>query len=84
MKYVCMEEENGTEEIFTFPKIINHDVMAEALGRLKNQTWGNWQRVFRYPVSAGFIDCAGNCYGESETLGLQSRGDEDTKILNNQ
>jgi len=72
--------DGNNEEIFTFPDTVNHDCMAEVLGRIKNQTHGNWQRVFREPVSAGLVDENGICYGESETLGLSSR-EEDTAIL---
>lgn len=79
MKYICMI--NGDkQEIFTFPRTVNHDAMAEVLGSIKNQTHGDWRRVFREPVSAGFVDGKGNCYGESESMGLESR-EEDTHLL---
>ena len=81
MKYVCMAGNGDKLEIITFPKNIDHDCMAEVLGRIKNQTHGNWERVFREPISAGFVDRKGNCYGESATLGLVSREHEDTELL---
>lgn len=81
MKYVCMINEDDDLEIITFPRNINHDVMADALSRLKNQTHGAWHRVSRTPLSAGFVDVNGNCFGESETLGLESRGMDDTTLL---
>lgn len=80
MKYIVMEDEDGKEEIFIFPKSVNHDCMAEALGRIKNQTWGSWVRVWRNPVSAGFVS-DGVCSGYSETLNLKSRGDQDSKLI---
>lgn len=80
MKYIVMEDEDGKEEIFIFPKSVNHDCMAEALGRIKNQTWGNWVRVWRNPVSAGFVN-DGVCSGYSETLSLASRGDHDSHLI---
>ena len=56
MKYIVMRNETDEEEIFLFPRHIDHDCMAEVLGRIKNQSFGNWHRVFRQLVSAGFID----------------------------
>ena len=81
MKYICMLSGDDTFEIFPFPRTVNHDVMAEILTRLKDQTHGNWQRITRTVISAGFVTAGGKCYGESETLGLESRGDEDTALL---
>lgn len=81
MKYIVMEDEDGKEEIFIFPKSVNHDCMAEVVGRIKNQTWGNWVRVWRTPVSAGFTD-GKTCHGRSETLNLDSRGHIDEMLIN--
>lgn len=83
MKYICTTSEDG-EEIFTFPRTVNHDAMAEVLCMIKNHTHGNWKRVFREPISAGFVDTNGNCFGNSETLGLESRKIEDTTLLHEQ
>ena len=82
MKYICMNN-NGVEEVFTFPSTIDHDAMEEVLSRIKNHTIGNWERVFRFPVSAGFV-MNGKCFGRSETLDLDSREEIDTKILRGQ
>ena len=83
MKYIVTKTEDDKEELFPFPVLIHHDAMAEALNRIKNQTHGDWHRVFRQPVSAGFISAEGTCYGESVTLGLKSRP-EDTELLRRQ
>lgn len=80
MKYIVTKNEEGKEEIFVFPKAVNHDAMAEMLARIKNQTHGNWRRVTRTPVSAGFVRADGSCYGHSESLNLASRP-EDAKLL---
>ena len=80
-KYIVMCDENDKKEIFIFPKTVNHDCMAQQLVMIKNHTWGDWERVHRIPVSAGFTD-GKTCYGESETLRLKS-SPEDTKLLNN-
>ncbi len=77
-----MVDDNGLEDIFIFPRTIDHDCMEEVISRIKNSTTGNWERVWRRPISAGFVSPTGNCYGESITLDLKSRPDEDTKLLN--
>lgn len=84
MKYICTADISGYEQVFVFPQEIDHDAMAEVLSRIKNQTHGNWERVFREPVSAGFVTEDMNCIGESLTLGLSARKEEDTKILRRQ
>jgi hypothetical protein len=82
MKYIVTERLTGDheEEIFIFPNSVDHDCMAEMLGRIKNQSWGNWERVPRVPISAGFVDPFGTCFGRSETLDLDSR-EADTELL---
>jgi len=82
MKYIVTKQPNGTEEIFTFPREVPHVIMAEAVARLKNQSWGDWQRITREPISAGFVE-GGQCVGKSESLSLSSRP-EDTALLRGQ
>lgn len=79
MKFITTKDAEGREELFMFPSDIDHDAMAEVLGYIKNQTHGNWRRVFRKPVAAGFVS-GGKCHGKSETLGLSARP-EDTALL---
>ena len=81
MKYICTEDKDNKEEIFLFPNGIDHDCMAEMLGFIKNQSYGDWERVFRLPISAGFVDKNNKCFGESVTLKLKSRGKVDTDLL---
>jgi len=83
MKYICVINENDVFEIITFPRHIDHDVMAESVSALKNQTRGSWQRELRTPVSAGFITSDNVCHGKSITLGLEAR-EEDTALLERQ
>jgi hypothetical protein len=71
MKYIVTEDDNDVREIFIFPKSVNHDVMAENISRMRDKTYGEWKRVTRTPISAGFINEFG-VYGKSETLGLVS------------
>jgi hypothetical protein len=79
MKYIITSTEDFDQEIFIFPRTINHDIMAESISRMKNQSHGNWKRLTRTPISAGFIS-NGVCYGKSESLNIKSRP-EDTGIL---
>lgn len=80
MKYIVTRTEEGREDIFVFPSEIHHDAMAEMIGRIKNQTHGNWKRIQRTPVSAGFVGPNFTCYGRSETLNLDSRP-QDTELM---
>ena len=79
MKYIVTKQPDGTEEIFIFPREVHHDCMAEALCRIRSQSHGEWRRTQRTPVSAGFVE-DGKCIGESESLSLQSRS-EDNDLL---
>lgn len=84
MKFVCTKDENDKEEIFVFPKHIDHDRFAEVLCHIRtDDARGQWQRMFRKPISAGFVSRTNKCFGRSETLDLDSRP-EDTKILSEQ
>ena len=82
MKYVVVVVE-GVESIFTFPRTVDHDRMHEAIEAIRFGSERNWSRKFREgeAIAAGFINEAGNCYGRSETLDLDSRGDADTALL---
>ena len=71
MKYVVVTSEYG-EQLFTFPKNINHAAFADVLGSIKHGDGRFWQRVYKNPVSAGFTDGT-ECYGRSESLNLDSR-----------
>ena len=87
MKYICTEDEKGKEEIFLFPSHIDHDAMAEGLEGFRNQTYGNWERLYRKPISAGFIMLENGqlvCGGNSQSLDLKSRHKPDTELLNKQ
>lgn len=66
MKYVCTRNSAGHDQIFLFPKTIDHDVFASFLDNP--------------PISAGFVTRKGGCFGSSMTLNLDSR-EQDTNIL---
>jgi hypothetical protein len=81
MKYiVTVDERTGKEELFMFPKSINHDFFAEAVSRIKYGTEQNWERFRRSPIAAGFTDGT-KCTGRSETLNLDSRGPIDEALI---
>ena len=82
MKYITTETEDGVRDFFTFSSNIDHDAMAESLTRIRDKTHGDWKRVTRTPISAGFVK-NGICFGSSMTLGLQS-DEGDTALLRNQ
>lgn len=72
MKYIITRTDEGKEEIFIFSRDIHHDCFAEIVDAIRNQKHGNWRRINREPVSAGFIE-GGKCVGRSESLNLDSR-----------
>lgn len=81
MKYIVIALD-GREDIFVFSSLIDHDRMAEACMAIRFGSGINWNRKYRggEVVAAGFVN-GGCCFGRSETLGLESRGEVDTKLL---
>ena len=80
MKYVVVSTETAGEQLFVFPKNIDHNSFAEVLSYIKVGTSQNWNREYREPISAGFTDGI-KCYGRSESLDLKSRPDIDATLL---
>jgi len=78
MKYVVVHCDEAGEQLFIFPKNIDHDEFASVLSYIKTGGY-NWTRPVRMPVSAGFTD-GESCYGRSETLGLEFRA-VDSELL---
>ena len=80
-KYIVMMLD-GKESIFIFPAFVAHDRMFEALECIRFGSERNWERKFRQgeAVSAGFVE-GGKCSGQSETLDLESRPEQDTLLL---
>lgn len=72
VKYIVTETANNMEEIYIFPKRINHDCFYEIINNSVDD--------FKEAISAGFIQ-DGTCYGSSETLGLRSRKSTDTVLI---
>jgi hypothetical protein len=70
MKYITYLNKTGTPDIRLFSGMEQHkDIAYEMRGR----------QLFDL-LGAGFVTI-GRCTGRSESLSLDSRGDEDTKIL---
>ncbi|WJM88683.1 hypothetical protein QDY63_14870 [Pseudomonas brenneri] len=83
MKYIVTKDEDGKEELFMFPKNLNHDQFAEVVNHIKTFVNGNprdWVRMRRKPIAAGFTDGT-RCTGRSETLNLNSRGRLDEMLI---
>ena len=71
MKYVTFS--SGIKEfIIPFPEYITHSELAESVERLSDG--------ILKPISAGFIG-NGRCYGDSISLNMDSRGQDDTELL---
>lgn len=76
MKYILYEGEHLPEEMAVFFETANHKEMAIKLG------------VANKIISAGFmkINIGGfaHCYGHSESLKIDSRGEKDAKVFDRQ
>ena len=81
MKYIVVILD-GQEHLFVFPRTVDHDHMAEAIGMIRFGGARNWVRSYMDAdiVGAGFID-NGVCHGRSETLDIKSRNERDTALL---
>ena len=70
MKYVVIDG-YLCEEIYLFPEFVVHsEFVIQTLGNKREQVLG-----------AGFIGSDLRCYGRSTSLGIDSRGDADTALL---
>tara|TARA_Y100000310_G_scaffold30791_1_gene29211 strand:+ start:735 stop:1007 length:273 start_codon:yes stop_codon:yes gene_type:complete len=77
MKYVAFSSRSvrsvaKKEYIIPFPEYITHSELAGSIEKLSNGALN--------AISAGFIK-NGNCYGDSISLDMVSRGKEDTELL---
>ena len=81
MKYIVMHSDVTGEELFIFPKSINHVDFFESVYRTKFYPSDSldWIRPFQKIISAGFTD-GKTCYGRSQSLGISSRK-EDSDLL---
>ena len=71
MKYIVFRgASTNLETIITFPRFITHHTFSV-----------NVKLFLGDPISAGFVSPDNNCYGKSISLGLKSRKDMDTRLL---
>ena len=69
------------ETVYIFPQTITHRAVAETLSEGDLSSGGDLFRI----VSAGFVTLRDNefyAHGESVSLGLQARPEEDGKLIN--
>lgn len=80
MKYIVLRQNFGSfaKEIpVIFPDVLVHSDVAETMKRLPELRSAD-------VISAGFVsslDCDVACHGESTTLKLKSRGEQDSKFI---
>lgn len=73
MKYITFENISGDERYVIFDKITDHSKMARSLVG------------FGQALGAGFVgfDSDGaHCYGKSVSMGIESRGEKDSELIN--
>ena len=70
IKYVVFKKIRR-EFIVIFPSDLTHIELANSITKMSKYT---------EPISGGFIE-NGKCFGESISLDLESRGEEDTLLL---
>ena len=70
--YVTFKDFRGDEYIITFPSYMTHSELSESVVELSDG--------YLKPISGGFIE-NGECVGESISLNLKSRGEQDTLLL---
>lgn len=77
MKYIRTVREDGKEELFTFPRSINHDDFYRAILDVRTS---DGVHTYRKAESAGFVNRKNECHGRSETLNFYS-SDGDSLLL---
>lgn len=83
MKYIVVQIRNGEtvrEWPIIFPDMMVHKQIAETIKCHLMRHHDQDARI----VAAGLFSCFGGevrCFGESETLNIESRGNEDAKLI---
>jgi len=83
MKYIVIAVE-GEELPFLFDERIVHSDMLESVRAMRVGRGQGWSRPYRGAacIAAGFITPRGHCFGESESIGVGSRGEVDDALIN--
>ncbi len=76
MKYLVLLADDDKQDVVIFPDTLSHKAVAEEVARIRNQTFGNWRRVIRRPVSAGLVDAQWLCSGGCDELGLKAQAQD--------
>lgn len=87
MKYIILELDHGNGLVREIPVIFGealvHAVVSESIINGTMREDSNIERM--RPVAAGFLSCIElgnvNCHGKSESLKLESRGQEDVDLM---
>lgn len=75
---VDITDEMAREDIIIFPDDAIHLNMAESMKRMYSRK----HRAASCVVSAGFVNLASlECFGKSESLNMESRGDKDSALI---
>lgn len=88
MKYIVMQVAGPDSTIvreipFIFPEIVVHSDMSKAMKVMLRQQFKHPKQITC--IAAGFfssVDIITMCYGESTSLDLKSRGEEDMDLIN--
>lgn len=92
MKYIVLtlEKDGLKRELpILFPSCLSHKEVADALKAMRVEHGNGWKRPLAdaEAVSAGFLNSAqlmaldSTCFGRSESLGVESRGDQDSALI---
>ena len=88
MKYLVFEATHGegsaaiVHEIpIIFPDSLTHKVMAVRIEGHVKQAYGGDKCQVKI-IAAGSITVMGQCFDKSDTLGVSSRGEEDSSLIN--
>jgi len=85
-KYICVHQfSNGVEAIITFPDTVEHADMANGVDNIGTViSAGFCDYIVNGGCYNGVMGLRGSCFGESTSLKLKSRPEEDTILLNYQ
>lgn len=85
MKYVVLTVAKGRDTKYRFPIIfpnnLVHDHVAKAVGLLLQLMFIQSKVTVTSAGEVNSMDFAGECYGDSESCGVKSKGVEDTQLI---
>lgn len=97
MKYIVCQVKRKGEPLYEFPfvfpeQLVHAMVFSQMRAMLEHQFFSNKEKTEVVPIAAGFLHSMtfatgtgaegnGFCHGESESLGVKSRGLQDDKLF---